>query len=58
MDTSNTKQLLQEYYNITTDDIPTKRMKSQWEHDNKCGFLKGVLAYGLDTHRTQLHLAS
>ena len=55
MDSSQTKQLLQQYYKINTDDIPQQREKSKWKPENNFGFLLGIIAYGTDNHRTELH---
>ena len=50
-----TKQMLQQYYNLNYENIPQTRIKSQWENENKVGFLFGILTYGLDDHIAQLH---
>ena len=52
---SQTKPLLQQYYNINSDSVPEAREKSKWEPENNFGFLLGIIAYGMATHRTQLH---
>ncbi|KAJ8326386.1 hypothetical protein O5D80_005140 [Batrachochytrium dendrobatidis] len=55
MDFSQTKLLLQQYYNINSECIPQQREKSKWKPENNFGFLLGVIAFGMATHRTQLH---
>ena len=52
---SQTKPLLQQYYNINSDSVPEAREKSKWEPENNFGFLLGIIVYGMATHRTQLH---
>ncbi|KAJ2986040.1 hypothetical protein HDV02_000252, partial [Globomyces sp. JEL0801] len=55
MDISQTKLLLQQYYNINSECIPQQREKSKWKPENNFGFLLGIIAFGMDTHKTQLH---
>ena len=55
MDCPQTKLLLRQYYNINSDYIPQQREKSKWKPENNCGFLLGIVAFGINTHRTQLH---
>jgi HNH endonuclease len=55
MDCSQTKLLLRQYYNINSDCIPQQREKSKWKPENNVGFLLGITAFGINTHRTQLH---
>jgi hypothetical protein len=55
MDISQTKLLLQQYYNINSEYIPQQREKSKWKTENNFGFLLGILAFGMDNHKTQLH---
>ena len=55
MNFAETKQLLQQYYNLTSESFPQQRDKSKWKPENNFGFLLGILAFGMDTHITQLH---
>jgi hypothetical protein len=55
MDILQTKLLLQQYYNINSEYIPQQREKSQWKPENNFGFLLGIIAFGINTHKTQLH---
>jgi hypothetical protein len=48
-------QLLDNYYQIHTSDLPTQRAKSQWQAENKRGFFLGIIQEGEDSHITQLH---
>ncbi|EGF83571.1 hypothetical protein BATDEDRAFT_22381 [Batrachochytrium dendrobatidis JAM81] len=48
-------QLLNEYYQISTQAIPTQRAKSEWQDDNKRGFFLGIIQEGETSHTTQLH---
>ncbi|KAK6098740.1 hypothetical protein MT418_8436 [Batrachochytrium dendrobatidis] len=50
-----TTQLLNEYYQISTQAIPTQRVKSEWQDDNKRGFFLGIIQEGETSHTTQLH---
>ncbi|OAJ37316.1 hypothetical protein BDEG_21351 [Batrachochytrium dendrobatidis JEL423] len=50
-----TTQLLNEYYQISTQAIPTQRAKSEWQDDNKRGFFLGIIQEGETSHTTQLH---
>jgi hypothetical protein len=50
-----TKQLLQQHYNLSSENLPEQREKSKWTAENKFGFLMGVVEHGLHTHITQLH---
>jgi hypothetical protein len=47
--------LLRKYYNIDSDYIPQQREKSNWIPENNFGFLLGIIAFGMNTHITQLH---
>ena len=49
-----TKQLLQQYYGLS-EIHPDQREKSKWMPENNFGFLLGIIAFGIDTHITQLH---
>jgi hypothetical protein len=51
---ADTKQLLQRYYNLTTEELPEQRIKSEWKSENKLGFLQGVVELGQDNHRIRL----
>jgi hypothetical protein len=55
MDISQTKLLLQQYYNMNWEYIPQQREKSKWKPENNFGFLLGIIAFGMDIHKTQLH---
>jgi hypothetical protein len=55
MDCSQTKLLLQKYYDITTEDLPTQRPKSEWKPHNKFGFFVGIVQEGDDQHVTLLN---
>jgi hypothetical protein len=55
MNFEETKQLLQQYYNLTSENFPHQREKSKWKPENNFGFLLGILAFGINTHITQLH---
>jgi hypothetical protein len=55
MDCSQTKLLLRQYYNINSDYIPQQREKSKWKPENNFGFLLGIIAFGINSHRNQLH---
>ena len=48
-------QLLDNYYQIHTSDLPTQRTKSQWQAENKRGFFLGIIQEGDDSHIIQLH---
>ncbi|KAI8894585.1 hypothetical protein BC833DRAFT_543394 [Globomyces pollinis-pini] len=48
-------QLLDNYYQIHTSDLPTQRTKSQWQAENKRGFFLGIIQEGEDSHIIQLH---
>lgn len=50
-----TKQLLLHHYKLGIDTKPQKRIKSEWEAENKLGFLLGVIEHGFETHITWLH---
>ena len=50
-----TKLLLQQYYTINCENIPQQFEKSIWKPENKFGFLLGMIAFGMDTHKTQLN---
>ncbi|EGF80087.1 hypothetical protein BATDEDRAFT_30007 [Batrachochytrium dendrobatidis JAM81] len=50
-----TTQLLNEYYQISTQAIPTQRVKSEWQDDNKRGLFLGIIQEGETSHTTQLH---
>ena len=52
---SETKKLVQKFYNTETENIPETREKSQWRPENKCGFLLGILEYGLKEHKDKLN---
>ena len=51
---NDTKRLVKEFYNIKNKDIPKTRERSKWKSDNKCGFLLGVIEFGLESHREKL----
>ena len=56
MNFAETKQLLQQYYNLDSEKLPQQREKSNWEPENSFGFLRGIIAHGLDNaHLTRLH---
>ena len=55
MDCSQTELLLRKYYNIDSDYITQQREKSNWIPENNLGFLLGIIAFGMNTHITQLH---
>lgn len=48
-------QLLDNYYQIHTSDLPTQRTKSQWQPENKRGFFLGIIQEGEDSHIIRLH---
>jgi hypothetical protein len=48
-------QLLDNYYQIHTSDLPTQRTKSEWQADNKQGFFLGIIQEGEDSHIIRLH---
>ncbi len=48
-------QLLDNYYQIHTSDLPTQRTKSQWQAENKRGFFLGIIQEGEDSHIIRLH---
>ena len=48
-------QLLDNYYQIHTSDLPTQRTKSQWQAENKRGLFLGIIQEGEDSHIIQLH---
>ena len=48
-------QLLDSYYQIYSPDLPTKRIKAQWQADNKRGFFLGIIQEGEASHITRLH---
>ena len=48
-------QLLDNYYQIHTSDLPTQRTKSQWQTENKRGFFLGIIQEGEDSHIIRLH---
>ncbi|EGF76634.1 hypothetical protein BATDEDRAFT_30854 [Batrachochytrium dendrobatidis JAM81] len=50
-----TTQLLNEYYQISTQAIPTQRVKSEWQDDNKRGLFLGIIQEGETSHITRLH---
>ena len=51
-----TKQLLEQYYNLDAGDLsPVKRPKSKWKHDNKFGFLLGLVEHGRERDKRHLH---
>ena len=52
---SETKQLLQQYYNLNLEALPQQRPKAEWKPENNFGFLLGIIAFGLLTHITQLY---
>jgi hypothetical protein len=39
--------IVKEFYSIGFDQIPKTRERSQWKTENKCGFLLGIIEYGL-----------
>lgn len=47
------KQLVKEYYK-SNDSIPTTRGKFKWKPENKCGFLLGIIEFGLESHVSKL----
>jgi ribosomal protein L37AE/L43A len=47
-------ELLRQLYGVGPDDIPVKRIKSQWRDDNKCGFLLGILQHGREEDRANI----
>lgn len=55
MNTQQTIELLQEYYNINTETLPPTRIKSLWEADNKYGFFMGIIRHGQYQHISRLH---
>ncbi|KAJ2987527.1 hypothetical protein HDV02_006080, partial [Globomyces sp. JEL0801] len=55
MDSTHTRLLLRQYYNINSDCIPQQREKLKWKPENNCGFLLGIIEFGINTHRTLLH---
>jgi hypothetical protein len=48
-------QLLDNYYQIHTSDLPTQRTKSQWQAENKRGFFLGIIQEGEDSHIIRLY---
>ncbi|OAJ38169.1 hypothetical protein BDEG_22122 [Batrachochytrium dendrobatidis JEL423] len=50
-----TTQLLNEYYQISTQAIPTQRVKSEWQDDNRRGLFLGIIQEGETSHITRLH---
>ena len=50
-----TKKLLDEFYQINTNELPSKRIKSEWESENKRGFFLGIIEFGQQDHIIQLH---
>src|SRR6476620_468312 len=49
-----TRQLVKEYFHVESDRIPVTRETSEWTSENKCGFLLGLIDYGLDSHVSKL----
>ena len=47
--------MVRKYYNINSDYIPQQREKSNWIPENNFGFLLGIIAFGMNTHITQLY---
>ena len=51
-----TLNLLETHFELKlSNDIPTKRFKSDWKPENKLGFLWGILEYGQDSHIDSLY---
>ena len=48
-------QMLDNYYDIHTPDLPTQRTKSQWEDKNKRGFFLGIIQHGNESEIIRLH---
>lgn len=48
-------QLLDNYYQTHTSELPTQRTKSQWQAENKRGFFLGIIQEGKDPHIIRLH---
>jgi hypothetical protein len=51
---NDTKRLIKEFYRIECEDIPHTREQSKWKSENKCGFLLGIIEFGLVSHREKL----
>ena len=47
--------LLNDFYQIDTLEIPTKRPVLEWEPENKRGFFLGIIQAGMDQHIIELH---
>jgi hypothetical protein len=47
--------MLRKYYSINSENLPQQREKLNWIPENKFGFLLGIIAFGKDIHKTQLH---
>jgi hypothetical protein len=53
-----TKRLLEQYYILDAGELsPMKRPKSEWQDDNKFGFLLGIAEHGVDSDKDQLNAA-
>ena len=53
-----TKRLLEQYYNLDAGKLsPMERPKSEWQDDNKFGFLLGIAEHGVDSDKDQLNAA-
>jgi hypothetical protein len=48
------KLLILNFYGLTEDITPTKRKFREWEHENKCGFLLGIMEYGINEHKNEI----
>jgi hypothetical protein len=48
-------QLLDNYYQNSIAYLPTQRIKSQWQAENKRGFFLGIIQQGKDSHIIRLY---
>ena len=55
MNSTETKQLLQQYYNLPSENLPQQREQKDWKPENNFGFLLGIIAHGHPVHIIQLH---
>lgn len=48
------KYLILNFYGLKEEITPTKRQFREWEEENKCGFLLGVMEYGINEHKNEI----
>jgi hypothetical protein len=48
-------RLLRSFYKVSTNNLPGQRQRSQWTLENKCGFLLGIVQYGMERDARRLH---